>query len=482
MIEKIKSLEETAKQLEPGKEERKFITAKAFEYAENFLNEINSNLTYNISTQGGHKIDELKIGEDPENISTIFHQLKKEVDTPGINPASGGHLGYIPGGGIYTGAIGDYLAAVTNRYAGIFFASPGAVKIENLLIKWMASLIGYPDEAAGNLCSGGSIGNLIGIVAARDAHNLEPRNFSRSPIYLTEQTHHSVEKSLRIAGLNKCPMRFVPIDTSFKMISGELAKQIETDKQKGLNPWLVIASAGTTDTGAVDPVDEIAKITEPNGLWLHIDAAYGGFFLLCDEGKKVLKGLNKSDSIVIDPHKGLFLSYGSGAVLVKNRRHLLKSNHYTANYMQDAFNDDEELSPADLSPELSKHFRGLRMWLSLKLLGLKPFRAALEEKIYLARYFYENIKNMENFEVGPFPQLSVVIFRYVPLTGNANEFNKRLIEEIQKDGRVFLSSTTINGNFILRAAILSFRTHLDTIDLAIEIIKNKTEKILKTFD
>lgn len=178
----------------------------------------------------------------------------------------------------------------------------------------------------------------------------------------------------------------------------------------------------------------------------------------------------------MDPHKGLFLPYGSGAVLVKNKMQLLESHHYQANYMQDALTSTDELSPGDLSPELSKHFRGLRLWLPLNLNGLAPFRAALEEKIQLARYFYDKPSSIEGIELGPYPELSVVTFRFIPKSGDVNEFNKQLVNEIQQDGKVFLSSTMLDGKFIIRLAVLSFRTHLDTIDLTIDILKNKIDK------
>lgn len=201
--------------------------------------------------------------------------------------------------------------------------------------------------------------------------------------------------------------------------------------------------------------------------------------MLTAEGKEKLRGIEQSDTLVIDPHKTLFLPYGSGVVLAKNRSQLNASHFYAANYMQDTIGATEEVSPADVSPELTKHFRGLRLWLPLKLLGLKPFRACLEEKLLLAKYFYEKIQQL-GFEVGPEPQLSVVNYRYIPKTGDANEFNKRLVEEVQKDGRVFISSTLLDGKFTLRAAIVSFRTHLQTIDLLLEVLKDKVKLLEKT--
>ena len=281
----------------------------------------------------------------------------------------------------------------------------------------MSGIIGYPTTSEGNLTSGGSIANLIGIVTARDAYHLKARDLDKTIIYLSEQVHHSVDKAIRIAGLNECIKRCIPLDQGYRIKSQDLEKVICLDRKAGLNPWLIVASAGTTDVGAVDPINEIASIAENNKLWLHVDADYGGFFILCDSGKAVLQDLNKSDSIVMDPHKGLFIPYGSGAVLVKDKMQLLESHHYQANYMQDALTSTDELSPGDLSPELSKHFRGLRLWLPLKLHGLAPFRAALEEKIQLARYFYEKLQSIEGIELGPYPELSVVTFRFIPKHG-----------------------------------------------------------------
>jgi aromatic-L-amino-acid/L-tryptophan decarboxylase len=390
-----------------------------------------------------------------------------------LNPASGGHLGYIPGGGIYYSSLGDYIAAITNHYSGVFFAGPGAVRMENMLLRWLAGILGYPKDASGNLTSGGSIANLIGLVTARDAMNIHSGLVARSVIYLSQQVHHSVDKAIRIAGLKEAIVRLVPLDDRFRMIPAELERQIIVDKKQKLNPFLLIASAGTTDVGAIDPLQEIGRIAKRQGLWYHVDAAYGGFFILTKEGKKKLRGIEASDSVVIDPHKGLFLPYGLGVVLVKDRSKLLASHYYSANYMQDAKDASEEPSPAELSPELTKHFRGMRLWLPLKLLGIRPFRACLEEKLLLAKYFYKEIRKL-GFETGPEPELSVVTYRYVPKKGDANKFNKRLLEEVLRDGRVFISSTMLNGKFTLRFACLAFRTHLNTVDLLLQILKKKT--------
>lgn len=474
MREKLLELETVARILEPPAPERAAARDRVVSYSEDFLDRIDDIKTYNISEEKGAGLLLSPISETGTGIGEALALLAENVDTPGLNPASGGHLGYIPGGGIYYSALGDYLADVFNRYSGVFFASPGAVRMENMLIRWMNGVVGYPEDAGGNLASGGSIANLIAIVTARDAHSIKARDVERSVIYLSDQAHHSVDKAIRIAGLRECVIRRLPLDEKYRIVAPELERLVREDAEAGLNPFLVIASAGTTDVGAIDPLAPIADIAGRHGLWYHIDAAYGGFFALTVEGREKLAGIERSDSLVIDPHKGLFLPYGLGVVLVKDRSKLQAAHYYEANYMQDAVGSSEEPSPADLSPELTKHFRGLRMWLPLKLHGVAPFRACLEEKLLLAKYFYAEVRKL-GFECEIEPELSVVVYRYVPKTGDPNAFNKRLIDEVVADGRVFISSTMLNGKFTLRFACLAFRTHLKTVDTLLEVLREKVE-------
>lgn len=480
MRKKLFELEKTSRLLEPTAHERKGVRKKVISYSETFLKDIEKIKAFNATPDKGIALLDSPIAETGISIDYVLSLVKENVDFPGLNPASGGHLGYIPGGGIYYSALGDYLADVFNRYAGIFFVGPGAVRMENMLIRWMAEICGYPSNASGNLTSGGSLANLMGIVTARDAMKITSKNIEHSVIYLSEQAHHSVSKAIRIAGLSECMVRHLPLDQNYRIIPAELEKQIALDKKHKLNPFLIIASAGTTDVGAIDPLDEIGNIAKKYHVWYHIDAAYGGFFALTDEGKKKLKGMEKSDSLVIDPHKGLFLPYGLGVILVKDKMKLHASHRYVANYMQDAIGSSDEPSPAELSPELTKHFRGLRLWLPLKLHGVQPFRACLEEKLLLAKYFCVEIKQL-GFECTLEPELSVVVYRYIPKKGDADAFNKKLLDEVVADGRIFISSTMLNGKFTLRFACLAFRTHLKTVDTLLKVLKEKVKKLERGF-
>jgi glutamate/tyrosine decarboxylase-like PLP-dependent enzyme len=473
---KIELAEKSARDLEPNADARAAARDRVLSYSEGFLDSVNGLPAYVSDAGSGKELFDHPFDEFGIDISKAIDIITNNVDTPGLNPASGGHLGYIPGGGIYYSALGDYLADVFNRYAGVFYASPGAVRMENMLIRWMCDLVGYPPESHGNLTTSGSLANMIAIVVARDGKGIMSADVPRSVIYLSKQTHHSIDKAIRVAGLGECIVRHVPLDERFKMVPSELSAMVEADKAAGLNPFLVVASAGTTDVGAIDPLIEIGAIAKTNGLWYHIDAAYGGFFILTETGKEKLLGLDLADSLIIDPHKGLFLPYGLGVVLVKNVEDLKRSFRFNASYMQDAFAAPDEFSPAELSPELTKHFRGLRLWLPLKLHGLAPFRACLDEKLLLARYFYNEVRKL-GFESDVDPELSVVTYRWLPRACDANAFNKRLLESVVADGRIFISSTMLNGNFTLRFACLAFRTHLETVDQLLSILGSKVTEL-----
>lgn len=469
----IKGLEKISGALDPSEQQRNDLLGEMQDYANGFINGLPAGKAY--SPEKGNKTA-FSIGDQTRSLQEILETYSKEVASKGINPASGGHLGYIPGGGLYSSALADYLADITNEYAGISFASPGAVAMEHELLDWMKTIFGFPQTAVGNLTSGGSIANLIALTAARDRHRVKGGDIEKSVVYMSPQVHHCILKALRIIGLEDVKIRHLRLDPGSRIIAGDLSEQIKKDKEEGLKPFLLVASAGTTDTGAVDPLRELGEITMEEGLWYHIDAAYGGFFILSGERKHLFDGIGMSDSLAVDPHKGLFLPFGLGAVLVKDKEAVFHSHHHSANYMQDALEDTSGTDPADVSPELTKHFRALRLWLPLQLHGTAPFVACLEEKLLLTRYFRERLQE-KGFELGPKPDLSVSYFWWPLAHDDINDFNKRLLKQIHGDGSIFLSSTMIEGKFVIRLAVLSFRTKLDTIDRAVEVVDKARRKI-----
>ena len=273
-----------------------------------------------------------------------------------------------------------------------------------------------------------------------------------------------------MAGRGRAPRRPIATDARHRMSAEALEAALERDRAAGIRPWLVVASAGTIDSGAVDPLADIAVLCRRYGAWLHVDGAYGGLFALCPEGREILAGIELADSVALDPHKTLFLPYGTGAVLVREGRHLLESFGASAEYIRPLGDSDVGPSPCDLSPELTRHFRALRLWLPLQMAGVAAFRAAQSEKLALARYFHARLSDIEGFDPGPPPDLSVVAFRYRPKRGDADAFNEQLLRHVQEEGRVMLSGTRIDGSYTLRCAILSFRTHIEHVDEAIDVL------------
>lgn len=477
LIGHIRELERAAAPLEPDARKRRALLQAVATHAEDFLARLPAAAAFEINAAPSAELARHRPAEGSAALGELLSLFRRSVEETGLKASSPGHVAYIPGGGLYAAALGDYLAAVTDEYAGVRFAGPGAVEMENVLLRWMGDLVGYPATAQGNLASGGSIASLIAVVTAREAHGLRCADIPRAVVYLTSQTHHSLERALRIAGLGECVVRRVPTDACHRMAPAALQKTIADDRAAGLRPWLVAATAGTTDVGAIDPLESIGQIAAAAGLWYHVDAAYGGFFLLCPEIRAQMRGLEGSDSLVMDPHKSLFLPYGLGAVLVRDGAMLARAHHYHADYMQDALTGSAASdSPADLSPELSKHFRGPRLWLPLLLYGVAPFRACLEEKRLLIRYFHQRVRSL-GFEVGPDPELTVSTYRWVPERSDPDAFNEALVQAIHQDGRVFVSSTRIGGRYYLRLAVLSFRTHLETIELTLRVLAEKVAEL-----
>ena len=396
-----------------------------------------------------------------------------------LETAGPGYFAYVPGGGLYAAALADLIADVGNRFTGYAMAAPGWVRLETDVLDWLAREFGYDREARGLLTSGSSIANFTAVVTARHHHFGETGDYSRAMIYTSTQAHHCVTKAARMAGIPTANVRHVRVDDLFRLDVADLRAQVEADRHRGLRPFFVVAAAGTTNTGAIDPLAAIADLCRDEDLWLHVDGAYGGAFVLAPSGRARLRGIERADSLCFDPHKGMFLPYGTGCLLVRDGARLAAAHLGQADYLRD-FDPSATPSPAHLGPELSRPFRGLRLWLPLMLHGAKAFRDALEEKLALAQLLIEGLDRRvaagKPIEIVARPQLSTVAFRLQrepeePLE-RYNARNAKLLDAINRRERAFVSSTYLpvaDGEAMtLRPCVMSFRTHRDRVEALLE--------------
>jgi aromatic-L-amino-acid decarboxylase len=411
----------------------------------------------------------------PELLALLFERAIPKS----FNTAGPGYLAYIPGGGLLHSAVADLIADGVNRYVGVFAAAPALAQIEANVVAWFAEIIGLPPSTRGLLTSGGSLANFTALVTAR--RERLPDDFLRGVLYTSDQTHHSVARAALLAGFPPASVRAVPTDGEFRLRLDLLAEQIAADRRAGLSPFLVVGNAGTTNTGAVDPLPELADLAERAGVWFHVDAAYGGFFCLTADGRRALAGIERADSVVLDPHKGLFLPYGTGALLVRDGAALKRAHSVAADVLPPMQEEADLVDFCEISPELSRPFRGLRAWLPLKLLGSGPFRAALEEKWALARQAAGELRAEPGIEMLAEPQLSLFAFRLHP-PGEDDEraldrLNHKLLARVNARNRVHLSGTVLGGRFALRICVLSFRTHADRIAAAVDDIRDAAREL-----
>lgn len=398
--------------------------------------------------------------EQGSEIDDVLDRLARALE-PGLDTASGRFLAYIPTGGIYTAALGTFLAAATNQYSAGAHAAPGLVAIEESVITWMVSLFGLPDRAGGLLLSGGSIANLTAVVAARARFG---DDFGDGVVYTSERAHHSLAKAARIAGIAPDHVRLVATDAALRLDAAELEAAIERDLAVGRRPMLVAATAGTTDTGAIDPLAACAEIASRHGAWFHVDGAYGGFFGLTDRGRHRLAGIERADSITVDAHKSLLHPFGFGGVLVRDRATLVNAHEGRGVYMRDVV-DVALPHYLEMGPELTRPSRGVPIWLALHLHGTDAFGEVLDRMLDLAEHAADRLAEIDSIELADRPSLSVIAFR-----GPDEEATRRVQDTLNGSGAVYVSSTTIGSTSYVRLALLSHRTTREHVDRAIDLV------------
>ena len=399
-------------------------------------------------------------------------------------------FGYVQAPGTAIAAFADLLASTLNANLTAWRSAPAAVELERLTINWIKQILGYDAEAAGLFVSGGSMANMAALAAARQSKaesDLAGKGARSLPqtmrVYCSEETHHSIDKAAALLGIGRDNVRKVAVDQHFKIRIDDLVAKISEDLEAGHLPFCVVANAGTVGTGAFDPLAEVAEVARRFNLWFHVDAAYGGFAALANSARPLFAAITKADSVALDPHKWLYLPADCGCVLYRNaqtaRATFAHEAEYTRVLNQEA---DEAFAFWDYGPELSRRFRALKVWMTLKGIGLRALRQAIEKDLACARHFERLVQTSEDFEMLAPVELSIFCFRYVPsksqqalvdadeaersgIEKQLDALNERLLTELQRDGSSYLSNARVNGHFSLRGCVMNYRTTLRDMEI-----------------
>lgn len=414
----------------------------------------------------------------PNRTSDFDKNLKlitEELAPQGQQPGHPGYMAYVAGAGNPISVMAQALSMTLNPYSSHFNMAPGLVALEAETLKWFINLVGLPETAGGLFTTGGSLANLQALAAAR-TQKLKTTHLEKARVYASTQVHHCIGKALSFLGFPQECLSLIDVDQNFRMQPELLKKQIQKDQSVGLIPLVIVATAGSTNTGAVDPLNEMIAIAKEFQVWCHIDGAYGAPFMLTEYGKEKLKAIGEADSIALDPHKAMSLPYGTGLLMVKDRKHLSTDYPGASTYMppSSGLADPElRLDFADIGPELSRDFRGLRVWLPIKTLGIEPFQLNLEEKLKLSQYLHSELLKIPDLVVEAAPQLSIQAFRH-----KNTDLTRKLMGLINSKNRVFLSGCTLsNQKFVIRVCLLGHHLHFEQVQLFLNELKESLKEL-----
>ena len=414
-----------------------------------------------------------KAPEEPSDAKEVLNFVLEKVMTNSNIVSHPKSFSFVPGPSNYISAMADSLTAGFNIFSGGWQASPAAAGMEIASMNWLLKMFGFPQKKGGGLfTSGGSMANLTGLITARTIKCGD--DFSKAIIYLSDQAHSSNIKAIRILGFKKEQIRIIPTDSEFKFSLNKLKNAIAKDKLEGLQPFCLIATAGTTNTGTVDPLSDLAKICKQEDIWFHIDGAYGGFAILSEEGKPLLKGIEKADSLTIDPHKWFYQPYEIGCLLVRRHKWLKGTFTERPEYLRDIEGNTSEINFYDHGIELTRRFRALKFYMSVKTFGLNEFRNAVTYNIKLAEQTEALLRSSPNWEVISPATLAVVNFRYNPI-GNKlsekelDELNQYISGQVVESKEALLVTTVLNSQIVLRMCLINPRTTIDDIKETIEL-------------
>jgi glutamate/tyrosine decarboxylase-like PLP-dependent enzyme len=427
----------------------------------------------------------LPIPDEPMPLDALVAHLRELTLERSMYPGHAGFMAYIIGSGTVPAAPAELLAAGLDQNLGGWRLAPAATEIELHLLRWFAASFGLPPGSGGLMTSGGAMAAFVALKAARDARcgwdAREHGILDRPPlaIYASTEAHVVNERAADMLGLGRRALRQIPVDESYRMRTDALRDAIEADVKAGARPLAVVATSGTTATGAIDPLEEIADICAEHELWLHVDGAYGAIAALVPSLAPAFRGIERADSIAFDPHKWLYIPPPAGAVVLREERRLVEAFEVHPSYVhEDKARTGRGADLMEYGPQFSRGFQALKVWVSLLAHGWSAYERRIAHDVELARYLHGRVLERRDFEaMAPEPPLSIACFRYVPpglpdgpdREAYLDRLNERLMTEIQLDGRVFPSNAVLNGRFVLRACIVNFRTEAAEMDLLLDV-------------
>lgn len=424
------------------------------------------------------EMDSLFLEEAPEQGSEptqVLDFVLEKVMTNSANMAHPKSFSFVPGPSNYISVMADALATGYNIFSGGWAASPAAAELEIVTIQWLLKIFGFPKKKGGGIfTSGGSMANLTAVVTARRIKCGD--DFSKAVIYLSDQAHSSNIKAIRVLGFKKEQIRIIPTDSELKFSVNKLKNCIAKDRLEGLHPFCLIATAGTTNTGTVDPLVELGKICKKENIWYHIDGAYGGAAILSKKGKLAMKGIEKADSLTVDPHKWFFQPYEMGCLLVRNHKNLSNTFTEKPEYLRDIEGNTSEINFYDHGIQLTRRFRALKFYMSLKTFGLKEFRDAISYNIDLAEEVETMLRGSKSWEVVFPATLAVINFRYNPINKKYSEkeldkINQYISEKVVGSRKALLVTTILNGQIVLRMCLINPRTSMEDVTETFDLCK-----------
>ena len=414
--------------------------------------------------------------EHPTSFDAILEQFRERVVPHHAREPHPRFLGYIPSCPTFPAIMGDWLATGFNFFAGVWSVAAAPNEIELTVLEWFRRWMDMPEGSRGLLTSGGSAATVTALVAARHAAlGDDTTDLSRLTVYCSDQAHSSIVKAAWIAGIARKNVRAVPSDDSYRMRMDKLREMVEEDRKDRLRPFLVGATAGATNTGAVDPLHEIADFAASEKLWLHTDSAYAGFSVLTDRGRRLLDGLGRADSLTLDPHKWLYVPFECGCLMVRDPARLESAFSVHPEYLQDVRVREAEVNFSDYGEQLSRYARALKVWFSVQYFGTAAIRDAQDRAMALADLAEKLVRESPDLEVLTPAQFGIVCFRVRPRgmddVQTLNALNERVNERVNRTGFVLMSSTRLRGALSLRLCIPGYRTREEDIRAVLDLVR-----------